>query len=188
MHIFKAWIRNRLRYMRLLLRATFPRLSHPNPGIAIEDRAWRLAEHLGGVEAIRGVRWVRFQPEIPEIRAEEVDGLHKVAIEYRAQLPYTVEDFFNVAFLDAANVIPRLFIDKRVTEVSLARFADFADRYGQLSENWGCRITITRAGFNKLNWSDTHAENLWLISGSGDRDIQVALHPTLLKELNLELP
>lgn len=168
-------IQGRLRYTSPQLRYAFPRLSHPDPLIAIEDRAWSLSQHVGGVESIRG------------IRAEKLsNGFYKREVDYKPKPRWLVDKFFNDAFRDAAKLIPPLFKDTRVREVSLGRFGDFTDLYGRPTVSLGSRITITRSGNRKLNWDSTNAENLISISRSGDMDIRVTIHPDILEELQSE--
>ena len=152
-------------------RCKFPPISHPKPVITIEDGARIVLERVGGAEAILG------------IRVEELsESSYRLEVDYKGNVPWSIEGFFTDAFQDAANFIPPLFIDTRVSEVSLCRFGDATDLYGQSKETLGSKITITRAGNERLNWEMTSAENLWKISRSEDQDVQVDLHPAILNE------
>ena len=164
-------VQGRLYYTDPGWRAALPRLSHPDPIVAIEDRVWSLSKHVGGVPAILG------------IRVEKLGNSYKLEVDYKGTAPWSEMEFFKDAFQDASKLTDPLLRDSRIAIVSLARFGDYTDLYGQTKETLGSRITITRAGSGKLNWANTNSENLLLISQSGDTDVQVDLHPAIRKNL-----
>lgn len=167
-------LQSRLYYTDPDWRARWPRLSHPDPIVAIEDRVWSLSKHIGGVPAILG------------IRVEKSGNSYKLEVDYKGNAPWSEMEFFEDAFQDASKLTDPLLKDSRVAVVSLARFGDLTDLYGQTKETLGSRITITRAGSRKLKWASTNAESLLLISQSGDTDVQVDLHPAILQNISLE--
>ena len=85
-------LQSRLYYTDPDWRARWPRLSHPDPIVAIEDRVWSLSKHIGGVPAILG------------IRVEKSGNSDKLEVDYKGNAPWSEMEFFEDAFQDASKL------------------------------------------------------------------------------------
>lgn len=119
--------------------------------------------------------------EVNDIRV----GAYDLRIDYRGGRVKDTEKYLSDVYTRVSKAMQQIFNETlAVDNISIGCFSPLDDLYGQTADRLVVRMTISRAGNSKLNWTNTDIHSLYAISEQSEKEISVHIHPLILESLN----